>query len=918
VGLIVPTTRVATRARRSGLRALLLAGLVCYSVLLSAVPALALGPNALMYPTGWNTNTVTRGDDTSSLVVNLPFTMNWFGTNYTQIYLNMNGNVTFTSGFISYTPGALTGVGQGIMAPFWADVDTRYVGSPNRLYYSDITSGSVPTINGREAVLVTWAAVQYYNNGNTTSQTTTDTFQLVIVDRSDTGAGNFDIIYNYDQVLWDRGTASGTYARAGWAANGTTGYELPGSGTNGALLDGAATSTALVKGSLNSGGQLGRYVWEVRGGAAPNVPPTVTVVDRVLEGNAPNSYSNYTGVGDATATDADGSIVSFTSVPSLPATLPLGTTGIIWTATDDSSAITTDLQTVVVTDTTPPSLPVLSSPTHTTGVWTDIPTVTVDSVNSTDVCSGMLGASYSWSLNSTSAPDTALDASTITTITVVNTTTVDSQAFNGAAWPADWTSTAWVRLSATRFHDAANGAEVYTDRNRRRTANFSKTYDLSGYQSASLTFWDYRTALSSGADYERVRYSTNGGATWTVLQQTNGASALQGWTQHTYSLPPSASVLVEFGASVNRTSEYVDWDEISVFGYAQQTYTSLSSTTTTALADGTWYFNIRTVDAAGNWTATNSFGPVLIDRYPPVTTDDAPSTWSTAPVDVSLDATDAGSGVAYTRYRVNGGAVTTYTAPFTVAAEQTNTVEYWSADNRGNIETTNSVFVRVDGGPPSVPASLSVSAVTTTSVEMTWAASTDSTSGLSHYRVYCDGSFVATTSATIYVMSGLSPGQSYAFNVAAVDVAGNVSSLSATDFEVIPQSQIWLTIDPTAVSMGVLDPGVASTVTSATTVTVGGVGIFGYDLTCYCDDFTNMTTPSVTPTMPASFMSYVTNGSATLPITPFATSPQMIDSAMGVDYVWGRPYYFDYVLDVPWAFAPGTYMTNVTYTVVVQ
>ncbi len=60
---------------------------------------------------------------------------------------------------------------------------------------------------------------------------------------------------------------------------------------------------------------------------------------------------------------------------------------------------------------------------------------------------------------------------------------------------------------------------------------------------------------------------------------------------------------------------------------------------------------------------------------------------------------------------------------------------------------------------------------------MAWTASTDATSGLSHYRVYRDGSFVATSATTTYVLSGLNAGQTYAFNVAAVDVAGNVSSL---------------------------------------------------------------------------------------------------------------------------------------------
>ena len=54
---------------------------------------------------------------------------------------------------------------------------------------------------------------------------------------------------------------------------------------------------------------------------------------------------------------------------------------------------------------------------------------------------------------------------------------------------------------------------------------------------------------------------------------------------------------------------------------------------------------------------------------------------------VSLSATDTGSWVKNTYYRINGSAPATYTVPFTVSAEGTTTVEYWSVDGAGNTET---------------------------------------------------------------------------------------------------------------------------------------------------------------------------------------------------------------------------------------
>ena len=176
--------------------------------------------------------------------------------------------------------------------------------------YSTTTAGSVPQVDGHNAFFVNWVGVAAYNN----QSSPTDAFQLVIIDRSDTGAGNFDFMFNYDQVAWDIATSASTVrARAGWGRAGS-GFELPGSGTAqgaaSALLDTAPSATSLISNSMNSGGQLGRYVWQVRAGSVPNIPPQLSVIDRVLEGNSPNSYAGYLGMGDATATDPDGAIAS--------------------------------------------------------------------------------------------------------------------------------------------------------------------------------------------------------------------------------------------------------------------------------------------------------------------------------------------------------------------------------------------------------------------------------------------------------------------------------------------------------------------------------------------------------------------------------------------------------------------------------
>ena len=189
---------------------------------------------------------------------------------------------------------------------------------------------------------------------------------------------------------------------------------------------------------------------------------------------------------------------------------------------------------------------------------------------------------------------------------------------------------------------------------------------------------------------------------------------------------------------MNATTEYADWDDIAVLGFTTTTSTALTTSTTTRQADGTWYYNLRTVDNAGNWSAPTAMGPFLIDTTAPVTTDNVPAGWSRSPVTVALIPTDAGV-VAYTQYAVNGAAWSLYSGPFTVSAEGTSTLRYRSADAAGHVEATNTVSVRVDTVAPAVPTAVVPSAVSTSSIEITWDPSTDTVSGLAYYAVYRDG-----------------------------------------------------------------------------------------------------------------------------------------------------------------------------------
>ncbi|WP_445767255.1 nidogen-like domain-containing protein [Rheinheimera sp.] len=233
-----------------------------------SLPAVA-GPIA----TGFNNFTLAANDDASSGAINIGFDVDFFGLVFDQLYVNNNGNITFGSALSAYTPFDLTSTGQQIIAPFFADVDTRNNGLPVTYGYGEF--------DGLAAFGVNWINVDYYASSNT--HTNLNSFQLLLVDRSDIGAGDFDIVFNYDSILWEAGTASngnnnglgGASARVGFS-NGTgaagTFFEMGGSAINGALLDNGPN--ALVSGSLNSG-VTGRYIFNARNGNISTDPTQV-------------------------------------------------------------------------------------------------------------------------------------------------------------------------------------------------------------------------------------------------------------------------------------------------------------------------------------------------------------------------------------------------------------------------------------------------------------------------------------------------------------------------------------------------------------------------------------------------------------------------------------------------------------------
>ena len=79
--------------------------------------------------------------------------------------------------------------------------------------------------------------------------------------------------------------------------------------------------------------------------------------------------------------------------------------------------------------------------------------------------------------------------------------------------------------------------------------------------------------------------------------------------------------------------------------------------------------------------------------------------------------------------------------------------------------------------PPSTPSNLTAIANSSSTISLSWTASTDNV-GVTGYRIYRNSSLIATTTSTSYTDSNLSPSTSYTYAVSAYDAAGNESAKS--------------------------------------------------------------------------------------------------------------------------------------------
>ncbi len=315
----------------------------------------------------------------------------------------------------------------------------------------------------------------------------------------------------------------------------------------------------------------------------------------------------------------------------------------------------------------------------------------------------------SWAQQSVGAPVTLRDVSFATTATGV-AVSAQGRVFytrNGGTTWSEGVSPVTTALNAVVLVDASTGWAVGAGGRILKTTNGGQTWT----QVSSPTVNDLYDVTASGTKAWAVgRYSTivlcPDGATWRAPQPDLVPPAITALASPTH---PDAAVWYASG------SPSFSWTASDAGGVAGYSYvldasptttpdavvdTTASSASFTGLPSGEWYFHLRAVDAAGNWSGASHL-KVCVDVTPPVTADDARSLYGGAAT-ITLSPADAHSGVALTRWTLDG-APGTGTA-VTASGDGTHTLSYASVDAAGNAEATKTVSFVIDTVLPTVDA----------------------------------------------------------------------------------------------------------------------------------------------------------------------------------------------------------------------
>ncbi len=355
--------------------------------------------------------------------------------------------------------------------------------------------------------------------------------------------------------------------------------------------------------------------------------------------------------------------------------------------------------------------------------------------------------------------------------------------------------------------------------------------------------------------------------------------------------PSTPSGLTATAASANQVN--LSWtasnDNVGVTGYRVErctgatctVFTQVGTPTTTTFNDTgltpstTYRYQVRAVDAAGNFSAYSTIASATTPAAPDTTAPTAPAgltATAVSPTQVDLAWTASTDNVGVTGYRVErctGATCTVFTqvgTPTTTTFNDTGRTpatayryRVRAVDAAGNFSAYSTIASATtpaapDTTAPTAPAGLTATAVSPTQVDLAWTASTDNV-GVTGYRVErCTGATctvftqVGTPTTTTFNDTGRTPATAYRYRVRAVDAAGNFSAYSTIAPATTPPLPD--TTPPTAPTGLTASPVGSGRVDLGWTASTDSGGVAGYRVErCQgpgCSTFAQVATPTAT------------------------------------------------------------------------
>ena len=273
-------------------------------------------------------------------------------------------------------------------------------------------------------------------------------------------------------------------------------------------------------------------------------------------------------------------------------------------------------------------------------------------------------------------------------------------------------------------------------------------------------------------------------------------------------IPPSVPTGLT-GTAVSNTQINLTWtastDNVGVKGYyvylndVALAVTTTPSYTHTGLVAGTTYnYRVSAYDAVPNhsaWTApvaVKTTGTAPADTTPPsVPSGLAGTAVSNTQINLTWVASTDNVGVKGYQVFLNDVVVSTTTATSFqhtgLAAGTTYNYRVNAFDAANNysgwtptaVAVTTTLVAPLDTTPPSVPAGLTGTAVSSTQINLTWTASTDNV-GVKGYQVFLNDAVIGTTATPSFQHTGLAASTTYNYRVNAFDAASNYSGWTVT------------------------------------------------------------------------------------------------------------------------------------------